>query len=83
MDAIGFDAYNQCLTGGVAMSIRAIRSDTEHLPCVIEVIVEPLTFDARGNGGGSEVLVCTRERSEHCAKRITNGFSSNKLNKGN
>lgn len=24
--------------GGVAMSIRAIRSDTEHLPCVIEVI---------------------------------------------
>lgn len=38
MDAIGFDAYNQCLTGGVAMSIRAIRSDTEHLPCVIEVI---------------------------------------------
>ena len=24
--------------GGVAMSIRAIRSDTEHLPCVVEVI---------------------------------------------
>lgn len=34
-------------------------------------------------GGGSETLVCTKERSEHCAKRITNGFSNNKLNKGN
>ena len=29
-------------------------------------------------GGGSEVLVCTRERLEHCAERTTSGFSNNK-----
>lgn len=29
-------------------------------------------------GGGSEVLVCTRERSEHCAEQTTSGFSNNK-----
>lgn len=38
MDAIGFDSYNLCLTGGTAMSIKATRSDPEHLPCVVEVI---------------------------------------------
>lgn len=36
MDAIGFDSYNLCLTGRAAMSIKATRSDPEHLPCVVE-----------------------------------------------
>ena len=46
MDAIGFDAYNQCLTGGVAMSIRAIRSDTEHLPCAV-ILLDHHPADSR------------------------------------
>ena len=29
-------------------------------------------------GGGSEVLVCTRRQSEHCAEQTTSGFSNNK-----
>lgn len=35
MNAIGVDMYNQCITGGVSMSLRAVRSDNEHIPCVI------------------------------------------------
>ena len=29
-------------------------------------------------GGGSEVLVCTRRQSGHCAEQTTSGFSNNK-----
>ena len=32
--AIGFDAYNQAVTGGVAMSIRSKAADSEHIPTV-------------------------------------------------
>ena len=32
---IGIDFYNQCVTGDVAMSIRATRGDMEHIPCVL------------------------------------------------
>lgn len=35
MGAIGIDLYNQCITGGVSMSLRAVRGDNEHIPCVI------------------------------------------------
>lgn len=38
MDAIGFDAYNQCLTGRVAKTLNNRATDSDHLPCVIEVI---------------------------------------------
>ena len=31
------DLYNQTVTGNVTMSICASRSDSEHLPCVIEI----------------------------------------------
>lgn len=33
--AIGVDLYNQCLTGKVAKTLNAIKSDADHVPCVI------------------------------------------------
>lgn len=34
MQVIGFDVYNQCVTGGVAMTLTAKRSDPDHVPIV-------------------------------------------------
>ena len=31
----GLDAYNQCLTGDVALTLRSARGDNEHLPLVV------------------------------------------------
>ena len=33
--AIGVDLYNQSLTGKVAKTLNAIKSDADHVPCVI------------------------------------------------
>ena len=38
---VGFDAYNQAVTGGVAKSLTAIKSDTDHTP----VVIQPLGAD--------------------------------------
>ena len=32
---VGLDAYNQCLTGDKALTLRAARGDNEHLPLVV------------------------------------------------
>lgn len=32
---IGLDLYNQTLTGGVSKTINSIRSDSDHVPCVL------------------------------------------------
>lgn len=40
----GIDAYNQQITGDVAMTLRAQRNDKDNIPCVC--------YDARGNGDG-------------------------------
>ena len=37
MDAVGLDSYNQMLTGGVAMTLTAKRSDFHHVPCVVVI----------------------------------------------
>ena len=34
-EVIGVDFYNQSLTGGVAKTLNAIKSDSDHVPCVI------------------------------------------------
>ena len=34
-EVIGVDLYNQCITGGVTSTLRAIRSDADHVPCVL------------------------------------------------
>ena len=34
-EVIAVDLYNQVLTGGVCMTIRAKAGDSEHTPCVI------------------------------------------------
>lgn len=34
-EAIGVDLYNQCITGKVAKTLNAIKSDADHVPCVI------------------------------------------------
>lgn len=33
--AIGIDLYNQSVTGKVAKTLNAIKSDADHVPCVI------------------------------------------------
>ena len=33
--AIGIDLYNQTLTGGVSKTLNAIKSDSDHVPCVL------------------------------------------------
>lgn len=35
VNAIGVDLYNQCITGEVAKTLNAIKSDADHVPCVI------------------------------------------------
>lgn len=35
MTVIGFDLYNQCLSGYVAHTISSSRADNEHIPCVL------------------------------------------------
>ena len=60
MNAKGFDAYNQTMTGDVAMTFTAERSDPQHIPCV-------LIYDARGNGDG---CVCPTLTGDH-QNRIT------------
>lgn len=34
-EAIGIDLYNQCTTGGVAKTLNSIKSDADHIPCVM------------------------------------------------
>lgn len=34
---LGFDAYNQALTGQISMTLTAIRTDPHHVPCVVIV----------------------------------------------
>lgn len=35
MKVIGFDGYNQSLTGGVSKSMTNKATDSDHLPCVV------------------------------------------------
>jgi hypothetical protein len=44
LDAIGFDAYNQAVTGDVAKSLTAVKSDADHTP----VVAVPYTLKIRG-----------------------------------
>ena len=43
VSAIGFDLYNQTLTGTVSKTLNAIRSDADHVPVVI---IYPATKDS-------------------------------------
>lgn len=51
--AIGVDLYNQSLTGKVAKTLNAIKSDADHVPCVIT------------NATSLETFHCTTE-TERC-----------------
>ena len=31
----GVDLYNQVMTGGVSKTLNSIRSDSDHVPCVL------------------------------------------------
>ena len=75
-----------CKVGGVLMTVgEEVVTYSEKRFCEWYEDKKGVTLRASSGsyGGGSEVLVCTREQSERCAKRTTNGFSNNKLNKGN
>ena len=32
---IGVDFYNQCITGGVSKTLNAVKSDSDHTPCIL------------------------------------------------
>ena len=38
MIVIGLDVYNQALTGDVAKALNSAATDSDHIPCVIEVV---------------------------------------------
>lgn len=54
-EIIAVDLYNQVLTGGVCMTIRAKTGDNEHTPCVM-IRQEPIAFTTemtpKVDGGG-------------------------------
>lgn len=37
MKVIGVDLYNQCTTGAVSKTLNSIRSDADHVPCVLVI----------------------------------------------
>lgn len=39
VEPLGVDLYNQSTTGSVSKTINSIKSDSDHVPCVIEPIV--------------------------------------------
>lgn len=55
MEAVGFDVYNQAVTGDVAKSLTAVKSDADHTP----VVAVPYTLKIRSGceGGGKGALV--------------------------
>lgn len=55
MDAVGFDVYNQAVTGDVAKSLTAKRSDADHTP----VVYYPYVTDRHilDDQGGQQILV--------------------------
>jgi len=46
---IAVDLYNQVLTGGVCMTIRAKAGDNEHTPCVMIKKEEPILLESNQN----------------------------------
>ncbi|MBO5968983.1 MAG: DNA cytosine methyltransferase [Clostridia bacterium] len=61
----GFDVYNQALTGNKAKTIRASRSDAEHIPCAVYA-VENHPHDSR-------VKIDESGKSQTLAKRMGTG----------
>lgn len=52
LEPIGVDLYNQSTTGEVSKTLNAIKSDSDHVPCVIEpIIFTPDTYMKIDNGG--------------------------------
>ena len=49
MQAIGVDLYNQCITGDIAKTMNAIKSDADHVPCVITITMN--TYQAVNDDG--------------------------------
>ena len=59
--AIGVDLYNQTLTGGVSKTLNSVRSDSDHVPCV-------LVLNDQGGGVMSvsyDVTSTLREQTKH------------------
>lgn len=59
-ECIGFDGYNQSVTGNVSKAITNAATDADHVPCVIEKSV-PYTLQIRSGceGGGKGSLIQT------------------------
>ena len=87
-EAYQFYGYRESEVGGVLTTAnQGIRGDT---PLIVtysekrffEWHEDDKSVNIRASsgsyGGGSEVLVCTRRQSEHCAEQTTSGFSNNK-----
>ena len=63
MDAIGFDAYNQCLTGRVAKTLNNRATDSDHLPCVIMEDNQTAVAYTVDMGGGKSSVCTYQEQS--------------------
>ena len=61
-ECIGFDAYNQAVTGDVSMTVTSKRADFHHVPCVLQKSdAVPYTLKIRSGceGGGKGALIQT------------------------
>ena len=85
MEAIGADLYNQNVTGGVSMTLTAIKTDPHHVPCVIVIDHHPhdsriklmdgevcQTLPTRmGTGGGNVPLIMELKDGTNYSDRKT------------
>lgn len=54
VEPIGADLFNQTTTGNVSKTLNSIKSDSDHVPCVIEPIAfrDDITIKIDENGVG-------------------------------
>ena len=60
-EVIAVDVYNLPVGGGAALTVRAKRSDADHVPCVIVSLSEPQTQER--TDAGSQSRCVTRSTS--------------------
>lgn len=67
--AVGVDLYNQTTTGGVAKTLNSVKSDADHVPCVIVYSIDQGggQVDVRGlEGHFADTRLHTLRRTSGC-----------------
>jgi site-specific DNA-cytosine methylase len=68
LSAVVFDAYNQNLTGDKSKTLNAIATDSDHIPVVIEPVVQPFGFDSYNlatTGSIAKPIIASKSDNEH------------------